>query len=62
MGRLLFFSALAVGLLWVFRFVFLYGRRRQAPAALLVVAGADVFCGLGNALLGGAHLFGVIAR
>lgn len=62
MGRLLFFSALAVGLLWVFRFVFLYGRRRQAPVALLVVAGADVFCGLGNALLGGAHLFGVIAR
>ncbi len=62
MGRLLFFSALAAGVLWASYFVFFYGRRLQAPAALLVVAWADVFCGLGNALLGGAHLFGVITR
>jgi len=58
----LFWAALAVGLAWAFRSVFLYGRRRGAPATLLAVAGLDVLCGLGNGLLGGAHLTAVVRR
>ncbi len=52
----------AAALLWAYRHVILYGRRHQAPRALLVVAGLDALCGLANGLLLSAHLAAVLGR
>src|SRR3970282_1004141 len=60
--RVLFFLALTAGLLWAFWHVLWDGWRRRVPIPLLVVAAVNVVCGLGNFLLGGAHLVAVLGR
>ena len=59
---ILFWFGLAIGVVWIFWLVFVYGRRRQASATLLIVSAFDAACGLANFLLGTAHLTGVIRR
>ncbi len=60
--RVLFFLAFSAGLLWAFWHVLWEGWRRRAPIPLLLVAAVNVVCGLGNLLLGGAHLVVVLSR
>lgn len=55
-------TVVVVALVWTYRYVILYGRRHQAPTALLAVAGLDALCGLANGLLLGAHLLAVLGR
>lgn len=54
--------AVAAALVWAYRHVIRYGRERQAPRALLIVAGLDALCGLANSLLLSAHLAAVLGR
>lgn len=49
-------------LVWAYRHVISYGRRRQAPAPLLTVASLNALCGLANGLLLSAHLAAVLGR
>lgn len=58
----LFWVALAAGVVWMFWFLFVYGRRRQASAILLIVSAVDAACGLANFFLGTAHLSAVIRK
>lgn len=55
-------AVVVAAVVWAFRHVILYGRRRHAPPAFLVVAGLDALCGLGNGLLLSAHLAAVLGQ
>jgi len=57
-----FWTVAGAGLVWIFGGVLLYGWRRKSPPLILAVAGISSLCGLGNALLGSAHLAVVLAR
>jgi hypothetical protein len=49
-------------LVWAYRHVISYGRRRQTPTSLLTVASLNALCGLANGLLLSAHLAAVLGR